>query len=175
MIRWTDKLGSFLSKLFVVQLATSSLCLCCSIYCLAFVSGIFRPFLGSLKFTSIFQIQGDNLIERLIYILLLIYNTFDIFMIMYFGNEITLASDRLSYALFESDWVDRSQSIKKKVFMFGEFLVKPQQMVLLQLYPLTLDTFTRVCFICLHVYFANEFRNFLFFCQPQVFVFESFM
>nr|QGW45425.1 odorant receptor 52 [Bradysia odoriphaga] len=123
--RITNQLDVFLSKLFVVQLATSSLCICASTYSIAFFS-------------------GDNFFELLVYLTGLLYSIFDIFMIMFFANEITLASDRLSYRLYESCWIDRRQSIKRNVLLFGEFLVKPHQLIVLQLYPLTLDTFTRI-------------------------------
>lgn len=82
--------------------------------------------------------------EYLIYVAVLLFNVFDIFMIMYFGNEIKLASDRLSYCLFECDWIEQSQSNKRSIILFGELLYQPHQMVILTLYPLTLETFTRV-------------------------------
>lgn len=74
----------------------------------------------------------------------LFYNIFEIFLIMNFGNEIKLASDRLSYCLFESDWINRPQTTKKIVLIFGEFLKQPHQLTVLKLYPLNLETFTRV-------------------------------
>ncbi len=64
---------------------------------------------------------------------------------MYFGNEIKLSSDKLSWELYESGWIDRSESIKKDVLIFGEFLMQPIQLTILMIYPLTLETFTRVC------------------------------
>ncbi len=82
--------------------------------------------------------------ELVIYVVWLVYSTFDIFMIMHFGNEIKLASGRLSYNLYESNWMDRSESLKKKVIIFGEFLMKPHELMLLKIYPLTLETFQRV-------------------------------
>ncbi|XP_037029025.1 odorant receptor 94b-like isoform X2 [Bradysia coprophila] len=126
-VKWiTSQLEVFLSKLFVVQLATGSLCICVSTYSIAFFS-------------------GENFFVLLVYLTGLLYSIVEIFMIMFFGNEITLASDRLSYRLYESCWIDRRQSIKKNVLLFGEFLMKPHQLIdQLQLYPLTLDTFTRI-------------------------------
>ncbi len=64
---------------------------------------------------------------------------------MYFGNEIKLSSDKLSWELYDSNWIDRSESIKKVVLIFGEFLMQPIQLTILMIYPLTLETFTRVC------------------------------
>jgi len=76
-----------------------------------------------------------------------IYNTFDIYMVMYFGNEIELSSGQLSYCLFECNWIDQSQSFKKYIIILMEVFKQPQQLVICKLYPLNLDTFTKVSFI----------------------------
>lgn len=65
-------------------------------------------------------------------------------MITYFGNEIMLASDRLTYSLFKSKWMKQTHIVKKLIIIFGEYLKKPQKVVTAKLYPLTLETFTRV-------------------------------
>ncbi len=91
------------------------------------------------------QIKGSNSVELTIYVIGELYNIFDIYIIMYFGNEIKLSSDKLSWQLYESGWIDRSESIKKDVLIFGEFLMQPIQLTILMIYPLTLETFTRVC------------------------------
>lgn len=57
--------------------------------------------------------------------------------------------------LFVRIRLDRSQSIKKDVISFGEFLMQPQPLIILKLYPLTLDAFIRVGLIYL---FAVGFR-----------------
>lgn len=82
--------------------------------------------------------------EQLIQAYILIYNISEIFMITYFGNEILLASDRLTYSLFESDWTDQPHSTKKCVTIFGEYLKQSHQLLVAKLYPLTLVTFTEV-------------------------------
>lgn len=89
----------------------------------------------------------DNPLQLFIYVVILSYSIFDIFMITFYGNEIKLASDRLSYCLYESNWCDRSQSIKKDVLIFGEFLMQPRQLIVLKLYPLSLGMFTKVDFV----------------------------
>lgn len=69
-------------------------------------------------------------------------------MITYLGNEIMLSSNRLSYSLFESDWIHQPQSTKKCIVMFGEHLKRPHTLVVGKMnksYPLTLETFTKVC------------------------------
>lgn len=80
---------------------------------------------------------------------MLLYNIFDIFMITHYGDEIKLASDRLSYRLYESNWIDRSQLVQKSVLIFGDFLMRPKQLIVLKLFPLSMETFTDVSFFYL--------------------------
>lgn len=86
--------------------------------------------------------------ELSVYLVLLLYSIFDVFMIMYYGNELMLSSGRLGWHLYESNWIDRSQSIKKNVLIFNEFLMQPLEITVLKIYPLTLETFIRVGFVC---------------------------
>ncbi|XP_037041485.1 odorant receptor 23a-like [Bradysia coprophila] len=120
-----DQLESFCFNLFFLQFCTSGLCICGSIYSLAFD-------------------VGGNTVERLCHIFNLAYNISEIFMITFFGNEIQVSSDRLSYCLFESNFVDQTDSVKKLIVIFGEYLKQPHQLTIGNLYPLTLDTFTRI-------------------------------
>ncbi|XP_037033346.1 putative odorant receptor 71a [Bradysia coprophila] len=120
-----DELESFLSKLLLLQFAASSLCICGSVYCLAFDI-------------------SSNMVERLIHVYLFLYNTAELFMITYFGNEIMLSSDSLSYSLFESEWIGQPHSTQKCIIIFGEYLKQSHAMLTDKLYPLTLETFTRI-------------------------------
>ncbi|XP_037025648.1 odorant receptor 94b-like [Bradysia coprophila] len=121
----TNDVGFFFSDIFFIQFGTSGLCICGSIYCLAF--GV-----------------GESLVERFVHVLVFFYLTADIFMITYVGNEIMLSSNRLSYSLFESEWYNQPQFTKKCIIIFGEYLKQPQAIVIGKLYPLTLETFTRI-------------------------------
>nr|QGW45377.1 odorant receptor 4 [Bradysia odoriphaga] len=116
---------SFLSKLFLLQFATSSLFICGSIYCLAFDI-------------------SSNFVERLVHVYLFLYNTAELFMITYFGNEIMLLSGDLSYSLFESNWVGQPHSTQICILSFGEYLKRTYAMLIGKLYPLTLETFTKI-------------------------------
>lgn len=78
------------------------------------------------------------------FLIVFLYLIAELFMITYFGNEIMLSSDRLTYSLFESNWYDQPQTTKKCILVFGEYLKQPQVLVIGKLYPLTLETFTRV-------------------------------
>ncbi|RYA65258.1 hypothetical protein DD592_27925, partial [Enterobacter cloacae complex sp. 2DZ2F20B] len=61
-----------------------------------------------------------------------------------YSERITLfQSSNLSYAVFESDWTDLSQDIKKKLLFFTMQL-KPVQISALNLFYLSLDTYMRV-------------------------------
>ncbi|XP_037025860.1 odorant receptor 23a-like [Bradysia coprophila] len=120
-----DQLESFLFNLFFLQFCTSGLCICTSIYSLAFNVGSSRT-------------------ERLCHVFNLSYNISEIFMITLFGNEILVASDRLSYCLFESNFVGQTISVKKRIIIFTEYLKQPQRLMIGNLYPLTLETFTMV-------------------------------
>ncbi|XP_037033125.1 odorant receptor 33b-like [Bradysia coprophila] len=118
----TDEVESFSSKLFLLQFATSGLCICCSIYCNV----------------------STNVLERLIHVYTFFYNISELFMITYFGNEIMLSSSCLTYSLFESEWTEQPHSTKKCIIIFGEYLKRSHEMLIGKLYPLTLDTFTRI-------------------------------
>ncbi|XP_037039648.1 putative odorant receptor 71a [Bradysia coprophila] len=115
----------FLSDLFFIQFGTSALCICGAIYCVAFD-------------------VGETLLERYIYVFVVFYYISHLYMITNYGNEIMLSSNRLSYCLFESDWYNQTQSTKKCVIIFGEYLKQPQTIVIAKLYPLDLTTFTRI-------------------------------
>ncbi len=68
----------------------------------------------------------DDLVELFIYLFILFYYLAEIFMITYLGNEMMLSSSRLSNCLFESNWADQPQLIKKCIIIFGEYLKQPQ-------------------------------------------------
>ncbi|XP_037041521.1 odorant receptor 94b-like [Bradysia coprophila] len=125
IMKLTNELESFLANLFFIQFSTSGLSICGSIYCLA--SNI-----------------GDTLLEHVLYLLICFYCIADLFMITYMGNEIMNSSNRLSYSLFESDWYNQPQSTKKNVVIFGEYLKRPKKLLVGKLYPLTLETFTKI-------------------------------
>ncbi|KAJ3663599.1 hypothetical protein Zmor_007846 [Zophobas morio] len=69
--------------------------------------------------------------------------TVQIFMHCWSGNEVQAKSGNLSYAVFESDWTDLPEDIKKKLFFFTMHL-KPVQISALNLFYLSLDTYMRI-------------------------------
>lgn len=68
-------------------------------------------------------------------------------MVMFCGNEIKVSSDRLSYCLYECNWLERSKVCKNTIITLTEALKQPKELVVGKLYPLNLNTFTSVsCF-----------------------------
>lgn len=68
-------------------------------------------------------------------------------MLMYFGNEIKLESDQLSYSLFESNWIDKPKATNVDMIILTEILKQPQELIICKLYPLNLETFRAVSLI----------------------------
>ncbi|XP_037051746.1 odorant receptor 94a-like isoform X1 [Bradysia coprophila] len=117
--------ASTFSSLFFLQIATSSLCICGMVYSSAFST-------------------HDDLVKDGVYFIILSYSFFDIFMIMYMGNEIKLSSEGLSYCLFESNWNKQTKSNQKCVLIFEERLRKQQQIIISKIYILNLATFRSI-------------------------------
>ncbi|KAJ3663591.1 hypothetical protein Zmor_007838 [Zophobas morio] len=68
----------------------------------------------------------------------------EIFMYCWFGNEVQVKSDTLSYAAFECDWTDLPQDIKRKLLFFTMNLLQPVRPSALNLFYLSLDTFMKI-------------------------------
>nr|QGW45419.1 odorant receptor 46 [Bradysia odoriphaga] len=119
-----QRFESCLSTLFLFQYFTSGIGICGSIYNLAFASK-----------ENIVQMEWDGII--------LFYGLSDIFLIMYLANEITDASDRLRYCLFQCNWIEQTEPCKKCVLIMGEMLKQPQQLVIV-IYPMNLQTFMTI-------------------------------
>ncbi|XP_037037879.1 putative odorant receptor 71a [Bradysia coprophila] len=124
MIETVQRFRSCFSTLFMAQIITSGIIICVAVYSLGFAS-------------------NQNIVQTEMYCCILCYGIFDIFMVMYLANDITDASDRLSYCLFQSNWIEQTESCKKYVLIMGEVLKQPQQLVVL-IYPMNLETFMRI-------------------------------
>lgn len=77
--------------------------------------------------------------------LLLFCNAFELFVILWFGNEITVASTELQYCVFESDWVGQSKSVTSFVTIQIELLKKSQQLIILKVFPMDPHTLSLHC------------------------------
>ncbi len=143
--RVLGEFASYFGNLFLLQTATGSICICGSVYTLAFVNIDLTILIISSSHKYTLQSSHDNLIQDGLYCMTLAYSIFDIFMVMYLGNEIQLSSDELSYCLYESNWIEQTQSCKKCITILMERLKRPQELIVGKLYPLNLLTFTSVC------------------------------
>lgn len=74
----------------------------------------------------------------------MLYIFFDIFVIMYLGNEMEIAGETLEYCVFESNWINQSNSYKKNMIIIMTAMKQPHQLVIAKLYPLNLNTFKLV-------------------------------
>ncbi|XP_037044050.1 odorant receptor 43a-like [Bradysia coprophila] len=120
-----DEFGTHFGTLFLLQVGTGSVCICGAVYTLAFSS-------------------HEDLIIDAINCIVLLYSLFDIFMVMYLANEIKLSSDDLSRCLYNSNWIEQTQSCKRCVIILGERFKQPQELVVGKIYPLNLLTFTSI-------------------------------
>lgn len=68
----------------------------------------------------------------------------DILTITYFGNEITIKSNDLSWCIYESHWIDQPLIHQKHIIICLEFFMRPQTLVIGFLFPLDLKTFVSV-------------------------------
>lgn len=69
---------------------------------------------------------------------------FELLLPCFFGNEIMLKSDQLSYCIFSSDWINQTLQYKKKLIIFTERLKRPIKITAGKIIILSLSTFTSV-------------------------------
>ncbi|XP_037034427.1 odorant receptor 94a-like [Bradysia coprophila] len=97
------------SSVFFLQITSSAICLCSIAYLMAATSENFND-------TAMYLSLGG------------IY-TLDIFVLIYFANEISLKSDRLSGCIYESNWTCMPLMFRKFIVIIGEKWKKPKQLV----------------------------------------------
>lgn len=87
--------------------------------------------------------------EYLLYLSTMNYLLFEIFFILYFGNEITLNSGKLSTCLFQSEWFVQSVEIQQNVNILMGMLTQPIRLLVgfVVIFPLNLATFSSVSLI----------------------------
>lgn len=88
-------------------------------------------------------------------------------MVMYFANEIKLESNRLSYCLFESNWIDELK-LGGFITIVSEVLKQPHELIICKIYPMDLEAFTAVSLKTENFanYFVQRFRFLLsFICR----------
>ncbi|KAJ3663650.1 hypothetical protein Zmor_007888 [Zophobas morio] len=88
--------------------------------------------------------------------------TVQIFMYCWFGNEVEIKSNKVTYAAFECEWPDFSEDLKKSLLFFTLSSLKPVKLSALNLFFLSLEAFMRILktawsyFALLHQVTARE-------------------
>lgn len=135
------------SSVFFFQIASSAICICSIAYLLASVSLI-----GFVKQRKNFVIKrfpvqesiSENFNIFVMYISLGGIYMYEIFVIIYLANEITLQSDRLSYCIYESNWPCMSTKFRKLVIIIGEKWKKPIIVVVGKIFRMRIHLITSV-------------------------------
>ena len=63
----------------------------------------------------------------------------------YYGNEITVASMKMSTNLFHSEWISADEKFKKAMKIFMENAKRPIEIAAFGLFKVNLKTFTSIC------------------------------
>lgn len=86
----------------------------------------------------------DDINIFVMYISLMGIYVYEIFLLMYYGNEVTLASEDLFTGVYKSNWMDSSVRYRKTAITFMERLKKPQEMRIGKVFPMNLKMLTSV-------------------------------
>ncbi|KAJ3663388.1 hypothetical protein Zmor_007663 [Zophobas morio] len=70
--------------------------------------------------------------------------TTQIFLYCWFGNELEIKSSRIPYAVYESDWICQSLSVKRNIIFFGIRCQRPIKITAIKLFSLSLQTFLSI-------------------------------
>jgi odorant receptor len=68
----------------------------------------------------------------------------EIFLPCYFGNELSLASSKLSTAMFHSNWIDENRDVKVSMLVLMENLKQEMTISAFEVFQLNLETFTTI-------------------------------
>lgn len=82
--------------------------------------------------------------EKLSYIGLVFSLITQIFVPCYFGNKIIIQSDELTTDVYASSWMDSTKFHGKLIIVLMERLKRNTRILVAQLFPLSLKTFTSV-------------------------------
>jgi odorant receptor len=70
--------------------------------------------------------------------------TLEVFLPCYFGNELSVASLKLSAAFFHSSWIDKSLSYKNSMLVLMENMKQDIRISTFGLFHVNLETFTGI-------------------------------
>ncbi|CRK95359.1 CLUMA_CG008901, isoform A [Clunio marinus] len=122
-----SKISTHLSTTFFIQAILSALILCTSTFLLT-----------TLSFVN----EAPTFIRTTFYCLTMLIQ---IFLPCYYGNEVTLTSDKISTTLFHSKWVDGDQKYKKAVTIFMENTKRSIKISAFGFVFVDIETLTTIC------------------------------
>ena len=112
--------------------------------CLCFLA-INRKFIEMLiQFTNFLFFKESEISGIATVVSFMIPVTFSIFSPCYFGHELTVASLKLSNAMFESDWLKGDHNLTKNMKMFMENAKNEINFSAFGLFKANLETFTAI-------------------------------
>ncbi|CAO1358439.1 unnamed protein product [Diamesa serratosioi] len=71
--------------------------------------------------------------------------TLEIYLPCYYGNNLRIASEKLSTKLFHTNWIFESKDFKIAMKLFMENVKKPMKISALNIFDLDLDNFLKIC------------------------------
>lgn len=91
----------------------------------------------------------------------------EIFLPCYFGNEVTLKREKLTFAIYSSNWIDLSEKFKKNMIIFLEGLKRVRILKSGKVFTLSLFSFLTVNFHNFTEYLSkrNRYRSLLQVCN----------
>ncbi|KAJ3663588.1 hypothetical protein Zmor_007835 [Zophobas morio] len=124
ILSFAEKSNNFFNLIIFFQFFVSAVVLGLNLFQLTVV----EPF--SSEFYSFLSYENGTLVE--------------IFMFCWFANEVTLKSEGVAYAAFESEWVNFSPDVKKEIIFFVTRCQRPLKISAMNIFYLSLETFMKI-------------------------------
>lgn len=86
----------------------------------------------------------DNMLKFVGYLIYQITMMFQIFLVCYFGNLVSLKSEALTFALYDANWFEWNISSKKIALIMMQRFIAPIRIRAIKLYIFNLATFAAV-------------------------------
>lgn len=159
-----------------IQMGASGLAICSSVYLLSSVRSHYIPFVP-VRFKTIANIpQGDVVanIPQFVLILLCLYSfVAQIFIPSFFSSQLIDESEQITYAVFESQWIDRNEKCKRAYKILVERTFQSMSIYSGRQVLLSLPTFEKVtethhfglhCKFCCLINCFHEYK-----CEQSIF------
>ena len=95
-----------------------------------------------------YSFQTSPIVDTSEFFHLIIYLTaivLEIFLPCYYGNNLSIISEKLSTKLFHTDWITESKDFKIAMKLFMENVKKPMKISALNIFDLNLENFLKIC------------------------------